>query len=674
MHDTSIESFRQMLTHRLDALRIAMDKCVNREPEAPSIIRSLASSLLGSANGHATTTIEQAATAVLRAPDERLGRAAATLLRAMRQALARPDSPATILVIGGDPIINDSLVERLTTDNRCVRCAWTAKEGMAILHKEEVVFIILNLFLPDADGRAVLTELRESSATATIPLLVVDEINAGDWIRNHALLLGADGYVAAPVDMDKVIEQVRLLLRRAHHTVNGPRRDPLTGLLNRAALRESYQNALKTCQSAGEPLSLALLTVTSADPKIMAAQAWDDVMQRVGLIASRSIRSTDILARWGVNEFAMMFTGADRACALIALEKVIKKADRDCGCGGGDAAGSLCVCGGVIQLRESEPFAEAMDRVDKCLFAAQARSGGVVSDHSAVAVSPRRALLFHEFRTARLLKQLLIKQGIEAITLESLPDGFFAAPDMKRLHLVVIDEQVDGGGLKVLAALRQVRAFDRVPVLMLLDRNSETGLVRALEMGASDYLTAPFTPEVFIKRVCHLISTDTQATQRAACGCDILIADDDPTTLINAASALYQHGGISICLARGGCDAMERFHADRPGIVILDPMITLTAGGMELLDAILKECDDERTTVIAAMGAGCTPEKVAAVTARVKGVIRKPYNPLSLAREVESISGITLSSDRPPGAARHLAGEIDRLMHRVRTQSEQAPV
>lgn len=674
MNDTCTESFRQMLAHRLDALRIAMEKCANHDADANSIIRSLATSVLGSANGNATTAIAQAATAVLRAPDERLHRAASTLVRAMRHALARPNMPATILVIGGDPAINQGFVERLTTINRSVICTWTGEEAREVLIREDVVFIILNLFLPDMDGRVLLTELRESTATATIPLLVVDEINAGDWIKHHGLLLGADGYVAVPIDMEVVIEQVRSLLRRAHHTVNGPRRDPLTGLLNRAALREAYQHARKTCQDAGEPLSLALLTVTSGDHPAMTSPAWDEIMQRVGLLMSNSIRSTDTLARWGSNEFAVLFPGADRACAVIALEKVRKRIEHE-NIRVGEAGGSrgICVCGGVSQLLECDTFDEAMDRVDKCLFGAQARGCGVVSDHSAAPVSPRRALLFHELRTARLLKQLLIKQGIEVITVENLPDGLLAVPDMKRLHLVVIDEQVAGGGLNALAAIRKVRSYDRVPVLMLLGKNSETSLVKALELGASDYLTSPFAPAVFVKRVCHLLSRDISAAQQEACCCGILIADDDATTLIKEASSLYQHGGFSLCLARGSDDALARFRAEKPGVVILDPWMAPASDGAGLLDTILEECIPGRTEVIAAISADCPAEKVAEVLPRVKGVLRKPFNLLSLAHDVESILSINVGAECQPEAARRLGLEIQRLLHKTQARTEKAP-
>lgn len=69
--------------------------------------------------------------------------------------------------------------------------------------------------------------------------------------------------------------------------------------------------------------------------------------------------------------------------------------------------------------------------------------------------------------------------------------------------LVVLDINLPGGsGFEVCEAIRR---DSRVPIMMLTARGEEEDLVRALELGADDYLTKPFSPRTLIARVRALL-------------------------------------------------------------------------------------------------------------------------------------------------------------------------
>src|SRR6202023_3506252 len=65
--------------------------------------------------------------------------------------------------------------------------------------------------------------------------------------------------------------------------------------------------------------------------------------------------------------------------------------------------------------------------------------------------------------------------------------------------LVVLDVNMPGlSGFQVCEA---IRARSRVPVMMLTVRGEEEDLVRALGLGADDYLTKPFSPRTLLARI-----------------------------------------------------------------------------------------------------------------------------------------------------------------------------
>jgi len=69
--------------------------------------------------------------------------------------------------------------------------------------------------------------------------------------------------------------------------------------------------------------------------------------------------------------------------------------------------------------------------------------------------------------------------------------------------ILVLDINMPGAsGFQVCEAVRQK---SRVPIMMLTARGEEEDLVRALELGADDYLTKPFSPRTLLARVKALL-------------------------------------------------------------------------------------------------------------------------------------------------------------------------
>jgi DNA-binding response OmpR family regulator len=103
----------------------------------------------------------------------------------------------------------------------------------------------------------------------------------------------------------------------------------------------------------------------------------------------------------------------------------------------------------------------------------------------------------------------------------------------ERPDLAILDINLPGGsGFDLCATLRRE---SRLPILMLTARHEESDLVRALELGADDYLTKPFSPRTLIARVKALLRrVAPEAGDRAQVG---------PLQLDLDALALHVEGG-----------------------------------------------------------------------------------------------------------------------------------
>jgi two-component system KDP operon response regulator KdpE len=107
-----------------------------------------------------------------------------------------------------------------------------------------------------------------------------------------------------------------------------------------------------------------------------------------------------------------------------------------------------------------------------------------------------------EKQIRRFLRTGLSVHGFEVIEAESGAEALRLAPT-RAPDLVVLDLQL--GDMDGLEVLQRIREWSWLPVLILSVRNRELDKVKALEIGADDYITKPFGIAEFIARVNALL-------------------------------------------------------------------------------------------------------------------------------------------------------------------------
>ena len=116
-----------------------------------------------------------------------------------------------LLIVEDDEFVLSLLGAYLEHNGFRVSLVASGREMLAILGKEAVHLILLDLGLPDEDGLALTRQIR---ARSSVPIIVLTGRQAGED-RLVALELGADDYLTKPCDPREIALRIRNLLSRS---------------------------------------------------------------------------------------------------------------------------------------------------------------------------------------------------------------------------------------------------------------------------------------------------------------------------------------------------------------------------------------------------------------------------------------------------------------------------
>lgn len=122
-----------------------------------------------------------------------------------------PHRKTTILVIDDDPDLREELVDQLSSqEDLRAEGVGAGRDGMAAALEGRAGLILLDVSLPDADGRLLCKEMRDAGVSAPIVMLT-GELDDASTIS--ALDAGAVDYVTKPFKFNVLLARIRAHLR-----------------------------------------------------------------------------------------------------------------------------------------------------------------------------------------------------------------------------------------------------------------------------------------------------------------------------------------------------------------------------------------------------------------------------------------------------------------------------
>ena len=127
-----------------------------------------------------------------------------------------------ILVVEDETSISEPLAQHLEREGFDAEVAASVREAREAFDRVDPEVVLLDVMLPDGDGRDLCRELRSHSDTAIVMLTARGE----EIDKIVALELGADDYMVKPFSAAELVARIRAILRRGRSA--GSRRAPMT--------------------------------------------------------------------------------------------------------------------------------------------------------------------------------------------------------------------------------------------------------------------------------------------------------------------------------------------------------------------------------------------------------------------------------------------------------------
>jgi diguanylate cyclase (GGDEF)-like protein len=500
--------YRQGLAARIGALETAHRGLHDHAADAAATLRRLAHAIRGSAGTYGFPEISEAAARVEDASAEAMDGEVENLLQVLRPIASTEGGQVGILVVEDDAEMARALQMRLAAPNRVVFVAGSIAAAERILADNDIALIVLDLVLPDCDGRNLLIRLRERPGLASLPVIVLTGKGGGSP-QTECFALGADAYFEKPVDLNTVTAAVATRLQRSAEANREARQDPLTGLPNRAAFREACERARALARRTEEPLSLAILDIDrfKSVNDAHGHAVGDDVLRRVAAVLTEALRGSDLVARWGGEEFVALLPNTDQKGAVQSLQRALE-AMRELRFTGKDGAPfSVTFSAGVIPYPANAGLEEAVNSADRLLYLAKVAGRNRVFGAETDPAPPCRTVLFagDDFTQAATARDFLAAAGLEIEFVPGNAPSVLAAVDAGTAG-IVLDVRVPAlDGEALLRKLQPIARAQSIPVVVLADSSAEQDIVRCFDLGADDYLIKPFSPAELTARVRRLL-------------------------------------------------------------------------------------------------------------------------------------------------------------------------
>jgi two-component system, cell cycle response regulator len=246
-------------------------------------------------------------------------------------ATAEDGGPARILIVEEDAFAAARIAETLAVADQ-VTVVGSCTEAQSRLDPQTEL-IIISLTSPDPDPLRLVSQCRTNELFRQLPILLIAADRDLPRLAK-GLDLGANDYLIRPVDRNELLARTGIQIRRKrlqdrlsenyHRSMSLALADELTGLYNRRYLLAHLDELVARVNRDGVGAALLLVDIDHFKRvnDTYGHAAGDDVLRELSARAMKAVRSVDLVARLGGEEFVVVMPETDPTIAAAVAERL----------------------------------------------------------------------------------------------------------------------------------------------------------------------------------------------------------------------------------------------------------------------------------------------------------------------------------------------------------------
>ncbi|MDE1146271.1 MAG: diguanylate cyclase [Azospirillaceae bacterium] len=228
--------------------------------------------------------------------------------------------PMTVLIVDDDAAAGAHYEAILQMGGFDAKLVTSPLEAVAAIQAHDPDIIVSDLVMPDCSGFELAAVLRQHEDLLTLPIVFLTADDTEETARS-AVRNGVDALLTKPVDVNELVETVRARASRSRLLRGLMVRDSLTGAFNHGMIKDSLAAEVARSRRTGAPLTMAMIDIDhfKSVNDTHGHAMGDRVIKGLARLLMQRLRRSDIIGRYGGEEFAVILPGTNAQSAAERL-------------------------------------------------------------------------------------------------------------------------------------------------------------------------------------------------------------------------------------------------------------------------------------------------------------------------------------------------------------------